>query len=132
MLIVAQSIIVYRCVTYFVCTELSFGAWLATATQLLHGIGFSMTWSAGALQADHIAPANLKSSAQGLLNMAFNGLGSGLGAIIGGYIYEHFGAKTMWIIVAIFSFISILLFTSRMLRVSLFFYLANLVKAYKQ
>lgn len=130
MLVVAQSIIIYRCITYFVCTELSFGAWLATTTQLLHGIGFSMTWSAGALQADRIAPNNLKSSAQGLLNMAFNGFGSGLGAVVGGYIFEHFGAKAMWATVASLSFISILLFTSRILRVSLFLNLANLVRKY--
>jgi predicted MFS family arabinose efflux permease len=89
-----------------------------------------MTWSAGALQADRIAPANLKSRAQGLLNMAFNGLGSGLGAVVGGYVYEHFGAKTMWATVVILSFISILLFTSHMLRISLFLNLANLVKKY--
>lgn len=125
MLVVAQSIIMYRCVTYIVCSELSFGAWLATITQLLHGIGFSMTWSAGALQADQIAPVGLKSSAQGLLNMAFNGLGSGIGALVGGIIYEHFGAQTMWATVVFISILSIFMFTSTYLRNTLFTFIAT-------
>lgn len=125
MLIAAQSIIMYRCLTYIICPELSFGAWLATATQLLHGIGFSMTWSAGALQADQIAPAGLKSSAQGLLNMAFNGLGSGIGALVGGIIYERFGAQIMWATVVSISFFSIIMYASTFLHRTLFHSIAR-------
>ncbi|KAG1470270.1 hypothetical protein G6F56_002779 [Rhizopus delemar] len=112
MLIAGQSILLYRCLTYIVCLRLSFGVWLAIATQLLHGIGFSMTWSAGALQADSIAPQGLKSRSQGLLNTAFNGIGAGLGALLGGYVYEHLGAEAMWTMVAIISFFSIVLYAS--------------------
>lgn len=128
MLVVAQFIIMYRCFTYIVCSELSYGAWLATVTQVLHGIGFSMTWSAGALQADQIAPAGLKSSAQGLLNMAFNGLGSGIGALVGGIIYENFGAQVMWATVITAAALSIFMYTSNYLRNTLFFFIASLIK----
>lgn len=131
MLIVAQSIIMYRCLTYMICIDLSFGAWLATVTQLLHGVGFSMTWSAGALQADQIAPEGLKSSAQGLLNMAFNGLGSGLGALIGGVIYERFGAQVMWASVSVIAFLSIFVYTSTFLRKTGFTFIAVMVQKYK-
>ncbi|GAA5810170.1 hypothetical protein MFLAVUS_003589 [Mucor flavus] len=131
MLIVAQSIIMYRCLTYMICIDLSFGAWLATVTQLLHGVGFSMTWSAGALQADQIAPEDLKSSAQGLLNMAFNGLGSGLGALIGGVIYERFGAQVMWASVSVIAFLSIFIYTSTFLRKTGFTFIAATVQKYK-
>ena len=111
-----------------IAPALSHGAWIVTATQLLHGVGFSMTWSAGALQADQIAPAGLKSSAQGLLNMAFNGLGSGVGALVGGLIYEKFGAEVMWGTTVALTFTSILVFTSTFLRNTLFHFISRKVQ----
>ncbi|KAI9306411.1 major facilitator superfamily domain-containing protein [Cunninghamella echinulata] len=107
MLLLAQFITIFRCLMYVISMGLGeFGIFLSTATQLLHGLGFSLTWSAAALQADHIAPKQLKNSAQGLLNMCFNGIGAGLGSLCGGLIYNSLGAKMMW-----FSVIFIMLFT---------------------
>jgi predicted MFS family arabinose efflux permease len=131
MLIAGQCILMYRCLTYAISAELSYGAWLTTFTQLLHGIGFSMTWSAAALQADQIAPVGLKSSAQGLLNMAFNGVGSGIGALVGGIIYEKFGGQAMWLTVVCICVLSILLYTSSFLNKTLFSSIALLVEKYK-
>ncbi|KAK4517049.1 FK506-binding protein 5 [Mucor velutinosus] len=130
MLAVAQCIIVYRCLTYIVCARITWGAYLATATQVLHGVGFSMTWSAAALQADQIAPPDLKSRAQGLLNMAFNGLGSGIGALVGGFIYERWGSTVMWAVVAALAAVSIVLYTSNFVLSIVFLPLSNLVKRY--
>ncbi|CAO3619240.1 unnamed protein product [Mucor hiemalis] len=130
MLIVAQSIATYRFLTYMVAPYFTHGAWLVTITQLLHGVGFSMTWSAGALQADRIAPIGLKSSAQGLLNMAFNGVGSGLGALIGGIVYEKYGGRAMWGTAAVLALSSIFVFTSTLLRNTLFTSISRLVQKY--
>ncbi|KAI8066956.1 major facilitator superfamily domain-containing protein [Gilbertella persicaria] len=127
MLIVAQCITVYRCLTYFVATELTFGAWLTTTTQLLHGIGFSMAWSAGALQADLYAPPHLKSSAQGLLNMAFNGV-SGLNVLVCGYIYETYGSRSMWAFVSTMGMFSLFLYQSVYLRSTLFSWISEFIK----
>ncbi|KAI7900817.1 major facilitator superfamily domain-containing protein [Cokeromyces recurvatus] len=132
MLIIAQFLLIYRCITYIICIDSSsYGSYWATATQLLHGIGFSMTWSAGALKADEIAPIHLKSSAQGLLNMAFNGLGSGLGALIAGFIYERWGAKIMWFFTGCIGALSIFIYTSLFVRRVLFLPISNLIKTYK-
>jgi MFS family permease len=130
MLAVAQCIIIYRCLTYIVCAQISWGAYLATVTQVLHGVGFSMSWSAAALQADQIAPPNLKSRAQGLLNMAFNGLGSGIGALVGGLIYERWGSTVMWAVVAVLAAVSIVLYTSNFVLRVVFLPISNLVKKY--
>lgn len=130
MLIVAQCIITFRFLTYMIAPSFTYGAWIVTVVQLLHGVGFSMTWSAGALQADRIAPVGLKSSAQGLLNMAFNGVGSGLGALIGGVVYERYGGKVMWGTTAAISCVSILIYTSKFLRNTLFSSIARLVQKY--
>lgn len=114
MLLVAQGIIVYRCIIYFISANLeNYGALLTTVTQLVHGIGFSMTWSAAALQANALAPPGLKGSSQGLLNMCFNGVGSGVGSLLGGLIYEQFGGRVMWATVASLSFVSILIYARK-------------------
>lgn len=132
MLIIAQCIIVYRCITYIVCVHISWGAYLATATQLLHGVSFSLAWSASALQADQIAKVNLKSRAQGLLNMAFNGLGSGVGALVGGLIYEKWGATVMWAVVAVLASVSIVLYTSDFVLRTIFLPISIFVKKHKE
>ncbi|KAI8081601.1 major facilitator superfamily domain-containing protein [Halteromyces radiatus] len=113
MLMVAQWITIFRCFIYILTMGLeNQGAWVATITQLLHGIGFSMMWSAAALQAERIAPDHLKNSAQGLLNMCFNGIGGGLGAICGGLIYDTLGAKIMWLSVICLMLFSFFIYTS--------------------
>lgn len=110
-----------------ICTEIQWGSYLATMTQLLHGVGFSMMWSAGALQADELAPDHLKSTAQGLLNMAYNGIGSGIGALVAGYIYERWGSRLMWFMVVVACLSSIILYTSNKV---LFLPLSNLINKY--
>ncbi|CAO3617634.1 unnamed protein product [Cunninghamella blakesleeana] len=117
MLLLAQFITIFRCLMYVISMGLGeFGILLSTLTQLLHGIGFSLTWSAAALQADRIAPKQLKNSAQGLLNMCFNGIGAGFGSLCGGLIYNSVGAEMMWL-----SVIGIMLFT-------VFIYTTNFIK----
>ncbi|KAI8880550.1 MFS general substrate transporter [Backusella circina FSU 941] len=110
MLLVGQGIIAYRSFIYYISATLSWGALLTTITQVLHGIGFSMTWSAAALQANALAPIGLKGSSQGLLNMCFNGVGSGVGALLGGLIYEQYGGRVMWVTVGCLSFVSVLIY----------------------
>lgn len=117
MLMVAQWIMIVRCLIYVVAMELDhYGAWVATAAQVLHGAGYSVTWSAAALQSDRLAPPHLKNSAQGLLNALFNGLGAGLGALCGGFIYNTLGPKTMWIFVTGLMLFSFVLYSSSWFR----------------
>lgn len=63
---------------------------------LILGASFSLIWSAGVIKADAIAPPGMKSRAQGLLGMVYFGLGSGVGALLGGIVYEHYGSAFMW------------------------------------
>ncbi|KAI8350364.1 major facilitator superfamily domain-containing protein [Blakeslea trispora] len=127
MLILSQCLIIYRCLVYMIAAELKFGAWLVTVTQLLHGMGFSLAWSAGALQADRIAPPHLKSSAQGLLNMAYNGV-SGINVLLTGYIYEAYGSKAMWGFTFVLGILSIFIYQSVYLRKTVFTWAARLVR----
>ncbi|MCA9947837.1 MAG: MFS transporter, partial [Anaerolineales bacterium] len=59
---------------------------------LLHGPTFSAMWSAGVAYADETAVPGLSTTAQGIFNGTVLGLGSALGAVIGGFLYESSGA----------------------------------------
>ncbi|KAI8066513.1 major facilitator superfamily domain-containing protein [Gongronella butleri] len=112
MLLGGQVLIVLRCSLYMLAIALEHphGAWVATATQLLHGASYALIWSSSALQANDLAPDALKARAQGMLNMCFNGIGSGLGAIFGGIVYQALGANTMWLIVACLTAVSMIVY----------------------
>ncbi|KAG0189593.1 hypothetical protein DFQ28_003238 [Apophysomyces sp. BC1034] len=112
MLTVAQLITLYRCLAYIASMEFENGAWLAVVTQLMHGAAFSLIWSAAVVHIDTIASPEWRSSAQGLLNMTFNGIGAGLGSTLGGYVYEAYGAKTMWSLTAVIMVICLFIHTT--------------------
>ncbi|ORY93364.1 major facilitator superfamily domain-containing protein [Syncephalastrum racemosum] len=98
MLLIGQAISAYRCVVYIISVTWfpDSSAVFATLTQIVHGASFSLIWSAGVIKADAIAPPGMKSRAQGLLGMVYFGLGSGVGALLGGVVYEHYGSALMW------------------------------------
>ncbi|KAI9496315.1 major facilitator superfamily domain-containing protein [Zychaea mexicana] len=112
MLIVAHSVLVCRCLIYMIATTISSGAYLAAASQPLHGICFSLLWSAGVVEADNIAPPALKARSQGLLGTVYLGLGAGVGSLVCGYVYEHSGAVSMWLLTMILTLVSLFTYTA--------------------
>ena len=99
-------------------------------SHFLPGIAFSALWGAGVVQADELAPPSLQATSQGkfkeermprvgskwfncpdkwflkgVLAAMYAGIGAGLGSLIGGVIYQHFGAKAMfYTVIAVTSF----------------------------
>lgn len=68
--------------------------------QSLHGITFSLAWIAGVSYADEIAPAGLSATAQGMYAGIQLGVGSAVGAIFGGWLYQVVGPVSMYRILA--------------------------------
>jgi PPP family 3-phenylpropionic acid transporter len=66
--------------------------WQVLPISLLHGPAFAAMWSAGVAYADESAPPGLGATAQGMLGGAVFGVGAGLGAFVGGYLYDTAGA----------------------------------------
>ncbi|RUS27072.1 hypothetical protein BC938DRAFT_483750 [Jimgerdemannia flammicorona] len=110
MIIIAQGVTIMRALIYTVCPSLPGGAVLALFIQLSHGLAFSALWSAAVVHADAIAPKHLRATSQGLMNAAFNGVGSGLGALLGGTIYQRAGSGAMFLMVAVVTTLGLILF----------------------
>ena len=70
--------------------------WLVLPVQLLHGPAFSAMWAAGVSYAAEIAPEGTRATAQTLFSSVAMGLRSAVGALIGGMLYEGFGAVLMF------------------------------------
>jgi PPP family 3-phenylpropionic acid transporter len=70
--------------------------WLILVIQLLHGPSFAMMWTAGVSYAGRLAPSGLGATAQGLFTGVNFGLAGGAGALVGGYLYEHWGSAAMY------------------------------------
>ncbi len=66
------------------------------ALQLLHGLTFPIIWIAGVSYAHENAPAGLNATAQGLFGATMYGVGSGLGAFVGGILIDSLGGRGLY------------------------------------
>ena len=80
---------VLRFVAYSVLSD----PWWVLPIELLHGVTFALMWSCSVSYAKKIAPPNLEATMQGLLNGVYWGFGRGIGSIVGGQLYSHYGAR---------------------------------------
>lgn len=65
-----------------------------------------MIWSTCVSEVDQMFPVHQRAIAQGILASLFSGLGFGIGCIVGGYAYDHYGINTLFDVsigVAVFS-----------------------------
>jgi MFS family permease len=64
--------------------------WLAIASLALHGFCYVFFFVVAFIYTDMVAPADIRSSAQALINVAVLGLGSLLGALFAGELKDMF------------------------------------------
>jgi PPP family 3-phenylpropionic acid transporter len=87
---------------FFMMVRLLAYSWAGSAewvllVQLLHGPTFGLMWIAGVSHADHLAPAGMGATAQGLFTGVTMGLGAAFGSIAGGLAYQLVGLETMFL-----------------------------------
>jgi len=83
---------------------------LALLIQLMHGPTFAAIWIAGVAYVAEIAPPGLGNTAQGLFTGLVMGIGSALGALLGGILYQGMGFSKMYLAAGIVVFISLIIF----------------------
>jgi len=97
LLILALVMVVVRSLLY---ASVSTPA-MVLVLQAFSGLIFPAMWVAGVSYADENAPADLKSSAQGLFNAMSFGVGSAVGGFIGGLLLESIGGRGMFLVVGV-------------------------------
>lgn len=92
MILLALGIMAARLGAYAVMPA----AWWALPLSLLQGPTFAVMWAAGVAEADAAAPRGLGATAQSLFSAAMMGLGSALGAFLGGIGYDAIGPRALF------------------------------------
>lgn len=111
MILTAHIATIARCLVYTVLKPDSFMTNVsALSLQTLHGVGFGIFWATAVSEIDGFFPPEQRSVAQGILGALHFGLGTGLGALIGGYLYEYFGAIWMFRIAAAVATVNMVIF----------------------
>ncbi len=63
--------------------------WQVLVISLLHGPGFAVMWTAGVAYSNESAPKGLGTTALAVFSGMTFGLGSALGSVTGGWLYQH-------------------------------------------
>lgn len=70
--------------------------WTVLPFEFLHGITFSLSWAASTNYVYRASTPGTDGTMMGLLSAMLNGFGKGLGTMVGGWIYNRYGAVRMW------------------------------------
>ncbi|KAI8370177.1 major facilitator superfamily domain-containing protein [Choanephora cucurbitarum] len=111
MILIAHIATIVRCLIYTILPSDSFFTNVsALLLQTLHGIGFGIFWATAVSEMDSFFPPEQRSVAQGILGALHFGLGTGLGALVGGYLFEYLGAIWMFRVAALVAAINMCVF----------------------
>jgi MFS family permease len=83
-----------RCYGYTLLTEET--KWWILALEALHGVTFALMWSAAVEFAKDKSPKGWDSTMQAVLVTTWRCLGLGIGAAVGGWVMDHYGARYMY------------------------------------
>jgi len=71
--------------------------WSAIPFEFLHGITFGLAWAAVTQYIYSATPKGCEGTVMGMLNAIQNGLARATGTLVGGYFYENYGPRVMWL-----------------------------------
>jgi len=92
MIALTQAAFVVRFVYYSLLRD----PWAVLPCEALNGLTFAVTWSVSCTYANEIAPLGCEGVMQALLEGLHFGIGCGMGALLGGFAYEQYGAVRLF------------------------------------
>ncbi|CAI4228913.1 unnamed protein product [Auanema sp. JU1783] len=75
--------------------------WLVLPLQVLQGLCNATVWATATSYITLVSPPHVKSSAQYILQLLFNGVGRGLGSIVGGIVISNIGSRLTFFLYAV-------------------------------
>jgi MFS family permease len=105
MIALTQLAFVVRFVYYILLRN----PWAVLPCEALNGLTFAVTWSVSCTYANEVAPPGCHAVVQALLEGLHFGFGCGVGSLVGGYIYEYYGAVRVFEVCAVLSALSTVL-----------------------
>ncbi|EQC40952.1 hypothetical protein SDRG_02015 [Saprolegnia diclina VS20] len=78
------------------CYAFMTNAWYALPFELLHGCTYGLAWAACTKYVYAAAPAGAEGFVLGLLSAVQGGVGRGLATLVGGHVYNAYGARYLW------------------------------------
>jgi MFS transporter, PPP family, 3-phenylpropionic acid transporter len=91
---VAMVAYIVRVLGYTLLTSKTVG-WVLLL-EVLHGITFACSWTAAIDFAAQIAPPEWSTLVQAVMDTCWGSLGGGLGPVLGGVVYERYGAVVLY------------------------------------
>lgn len=111
MLVIAQGAMVARCWTYYRLPSAGDGRyWQVWTIELLKGVAFGFTHTAGVKIAAESAPAGLEATAQALYTSMYAQLPAVIAAALGGSVYQVYGPSMLFLITSLISTAALALF----------------------
>lgn len=110
MLILAQVAMVARGWAYVAVAPVPSNWWAIYLVELLKGVGFGFTQTAGVRLANELVPAGLEATSQSLYTGMYSQLPAVLMGFLGGHIYQDYGAHSLFLGTAILSSSALILF----------------------
>lgn len=88
-------------------------AWIVTSLQVLQSLTFGLFWIVAMQLVIRAVPDHLRSTGQAVLASVCFGIGGAIGGTAGGWVFDHYGASVMYMLMAsLTGFAAILLFAS--------------------
>ena len=94
LIVVAQVAYIVRVWGYTMLTPKT--VWLALPLESLHGVTYGCFTTAAVECMVRLAPEGLEASAQGALSLVRSSVGTLLGSVVGGIVFRHVGAVTLF------------------------------------
>jgi len=91
---IAMAAYVVRVFGYTILTPET--KWMILVLEVLHGVGFSNVWMVSIDYSSDIVPQGWASTMQTFLRSLYLSVGAGVGAVCGGWLMQHFGARFMY------------------------------------